>query len=201
MVSVTGLDGLEPRRTSHRRHHSLAVGAVVIGLGLTYGVWALVAIHDGGPVVWEDTGHNTACAPDPLDAPGDLTMVLPVGTLQGYRLLGVRLVGAHGVSLVEADVGIVEQGPDGAYVLPALAAGWPTLAGGTLSPETLTPTPGATISGFPQALVLHLHVNEPNVESGFQDVGLVYRAGVARYEQRLDYTRRLVPGDQVCTTS
>ena len=200
-MSVSELDGWEPRRTGHRRRHGVAVGSGVIGLGLVGIVWALVAIHDGGPVAWEDTGHTTACAPDPLDAPGDLTVVLPVGTLRPYRLLEARLIGAHGLSLVDADIAVVTPGADGSYVLPPVSAGWPTLEGGTVRPDSLIPAAGAELSGLPQALVLHLHVDDPTAESAFEDVGLVYRAGLTRYQQRLEYTQRLVPGDQVCTTS
>jgi hypothetical protein len=207
-MSVSELDGWKPvapprRPRSPRARRAIAAGVstVTVGLLCWYGVWAFTGVHGGGPVAWEDTGHNTACAPDPLEAPGDLTMVLPVGTLLQHQLLEARLIGAHGLSLVEADLGTLGQGPNGDYVLPPVNAGWPALDRGTVVPGSLIPAVGAAIGGFPQVLVLHLHVDDPAVESGFQDVGLIYRAGMSRYELRLEYTQRLVPGDQVCVAS
>jgi hypothetical protein len=158
-------------------------------------VWSLVGIWVDGPLDWQHAGSSTACAPDPLDAPGDVTLTLGLGSSLPDRPLGVRLHGAHGIVLVEAKVGVVSAGADGRYVLPPLSAGWPALAGGTVAPESLVPAVGASVDGtLDQALVLHLHVSDPTVESGFQDVGIVYRSGLIRHEKRFEYTQRLVPG-------
>jgi hypothetical protein len=195
-----GLVARPPRRPNRRVRRAITWGALVVVIGLVGWsiVWAFTGIHGGGPAAWQYPGHSTACAPNPRQDPGDVMMALGIGTLGSYRIAEVRLIGAHGVSLVEADVGVVSLGADGNYRLSVLQAGWPGLAGGTVAADSLVPAVGATVQGLDDhALVLHLHVDDPTVESGFRDVGIVYRAGGTRYEQRLEYTQRLIPG-RVC---
>ena len=92
---------------------------------------------------------------------------------------------------------VIDPGPDGAYGLPPVAAGWPSLAG-AISPASLVDAAGATVNGpSPHALVLRLRVDDPTTESSFTDVGIVYRSGPVRHEKRLEYTQRIVPG--TCT--
>ena len=201
-VSVGELDGWDlvasPPARRPRRRRGRSAGAVGVALVVGYAVWSLVAIHDGGPVRWEPTGHASACATNPLDEPGDLTVTLGLGTFGEYRPLGARLVGAHGLSLVEADVTALRLGPGGDGGRPPVAAGWPSFGGAVASSAGLVPLAGATITGPPQVLVLHLHVDEPRAEVGFRDVGVVYRAGLFRYERLLDASQRLVPAGTAC---
>ncbi len=192
-LEVPGPASGSPRTRGRVLRHMVpvVVGASAIALL----VWSVVAVHVDGPLDWQHAGHSLACAPDPLDEPGDVTMALGVGSRLPFRPQGVRLIGAQGVTLVEADVGVVAQGADGDYVLPPVAAGWPSLAGSTMSPSSLVPAAGARIDGPVQhALVLRLHVDDPKAEAGFQDVGVLYRSGIVRHEVRLEYTQQLIPG-------
>ena len=201
-VSVSELDGWgRPLRRRPRLRRSVRLGAGALSAGLLgwYVVWIFVGIHGNGPVAWEDTGHVTACAPDPLVVPGDVTIALAVGSLGPYHAMEIRLVDPQNVSLVEADIGKVALGAN-PPALPPAAAGWPALPGGAIAADSLVPAVGATIRSGTDALVLHLHVADPRVEAGFRDVGIVYRAGALalRYEQRLAYGQRLVVGS-ACT--
>jgi len=138
-------------------------------------------------------GHATACAPNPLSTPGDLTLAIGLERTRTFRLRDVRLVGARNVTLRGAYVGVVRRGPDGDYVLPPLAVGWPTLSGGTISSSSLVPAAGADIDRSSEhAILLRLHVDDATADGGFQDIGLVYRSGLVRRETRLEYTQLLV---------
>ena len=104
----------------------------------------------------------------------------------------MRLVGAHGLTLVDAKVGTVEQ-VDGTWVPPGTAAGWPNLERSTMSAATLVPAEGArTVGGPGQVLVLHLPLEDAR-HAGFDDVAVVYRSGLFRYERRFGLTYRFVP--------
>jgi hypothetical protein len=182
------------RRRATRRVVAAAVGVLVVALT----VWTLVGIQVDGPLSWQVAGESTACAPDPLETPGDVTWTFGIGTELPFRIQEVRLTGAHNVVLVGAYIAVMDPGPDGAYHLPPVAAGWPALAG-AISPASLVDAAGATVSGPSQhALVLRLRVDDPTIESSFTDVGIVYRSGPVRHEKRLESAQRLIPGGS-CT--
>ena len=163
------------------------VAAVGVALVVGFVVWGLAAVHPGGPMTadWEPHGHSVACRPDPLDGPGDLTQGIGATLPGGLTILSVHLVGAHGVSLVDAAVGKVELGADGAYVPPGTAVGWPALDRSTMSVSSLVPAAGLrTPAGGNRMLVLHLWLDEPQRVPAFDDVAVVYRSGLFRYEAR-----------------
>ncbi|CAL8967763.1 hypothetical protein CELL_00080 [Cellulomonas sp. T2.31MG-18] len=186
------------RRRMRRRgtRHGVAAAAGVIAVALA--VWTLVGIQVDGPLSWQLAGGATACSPDPLDAPGDVTWTFGIGAELPFRIQDVRLIGAHNVALVGAYIAVIDPGPDGVYQVPAVAAGWPSLAGG-MSPASLVDAAGATVTGpAPHALVLRLRVEDPAMEASFKDVGIIYRSGPVRHEKRLEYMQRLVAGGS-CT--
>jgi hypothetical protein len=64
-----------------------------------------------------------------------------------------------------------------------------------MAAESLTPAVGATLGTVREPyVVLLLRVDDPGQESGFEDVAVVYRSGLFRYEYRAGYTQRYVPG-------
>lgn len=199
-MSINELDvwAQPPRRRRMRRQATRRAVAAAVGvLAVALTVWTLVGIQVDGPLSWQVAGGSTACTPDPLDKPGDLTWTFGIGSELPFRIQEVRLIGAHNVALVEAYVAVIDPGPDGAYGLPPVATGWPALAG-AISPASLVDAAGATVNGpSPHALVLRLRVDDPTIESSFTDVGIVYRSGPVRHEKRLEYTQRIVPG--TCT--
>jgi hypothetical protein len=195
---LDGWDLVTHERPAPRARRRVLLAAACV-LAIAFGAWTLFGTWQDGPIDWQHAGHSTACSPNPMTTPGDLTMVLDLGPSLPYRPLGVRLHGVHGISVVDAKVGVVAPGADGTYALSPLAAGWPTLTGSTIAPESLVPAVGAAIDGpEDHALVLRLHVDDPTAEAGFEDVGLVYRSGLIRHEKLFEFTQRLVPADQVC---
>lgn len=182
------------RRRVTRRGVAAAAGVLVVALT----VWTLVGIQVDGPLSWQVAGGATACSPDPLDAPGDVTWTFGIGAELPFRIQDVRLIGAQNVALVGAYVAVMDPGPDAVYQVPPVAAGWPSLAG-AISPASLVDAAGATVTGpSPHALVLRLRVDDPTIESSFKDVGLIYRSGPVRHEKLLEFTQRLVVGGS-CT--
>ena len=163
---------------------------------VAFAVWTLAGIHVDGPLDWQHAGYSSACAKEPLDEAGDLTLALGIGKDLPFRAQGARLIGAKNVTLAGAYIGVLFPGAkDGVYRLPPLAAGWPALEGGTISSSSLTPLAGATLDRSSQhALVLRLHVDDPKSDASFKDVGLLYRSGPIRHEKRLEYGQRLVAG-------
>jgi len=197
-VSNSELDGWDlvtrerPARRLGRRR-DVVIG-VVAALFLGYGVWALVAVHPGGPLGndWEPLGGATVCGPAPLAQPGDLTQGIGAQLPGGLAIQSVLLIGAHGVSLVEARLGTVALVND-TWVAPNTEPGWPNVANSTMVAGSLVPVDAArTEGGAGQVLVLHLRLNDAQ-HAGFDDVAVVYRSGVFRYERRFGITYRYVP--------
>lgn len=159
---------------------------------------AAVGIQVDGPLDEQHLARSTGCAPSPLTTPGDVTFATGLGAGLPFRISDVRLVGAKNISLAGAYVAVIDPGADGVYPLPPLAPGWPSI-GGTVSPSSLVPAAGATLTGPAlHALVLRLRIDDPTVDSSFQDVGLDYRSGPVRHEKRLQLSQRLVVGGS-CT--
>jgi hypothetical protein len=185
-------------RTRRSRSRDVTA-AVVVALVVGYGVWSLAAVHPGGPMTagWEPqpSAHSVVCTPDPLDGPVDLTQGIGAALPGGMTILSVHLVGARGVSLVEAKVGTVAMGADGVYVAPGTAVGWPALDDSSMSADSLLPAQGLRIEpGGSRVLVLHLRLDDPRQRPAFDDVAVVYRSGLFRYEARMGIGYQYPPG-------